>query len=189
MPKDTHSDSAPAKAEDAAETSDSNLSSADSVPNTPNRQSVCSEGEEVKPDAASEGTAESAADQLIQSLDEEQPGSSAASEQDEEEQSKDASSSASEDTHTSDITQSENEPAPSVNENDKGAPVPVARSFSRQKKVEEAGDDEKAESAGVEELKTRKEAATSQNTDNSNPPGFLYKVQGNSIVLLFYAHF
>uniref|UniRef100_A0AAR2L8Z1 BAR domain-containing protein n=1 Tax=Pygocentrus nattereri TaxID=42514 RepID=A0AAR2L8Z1_PYGNA len=167
--------------------------SVDSVPNTPNRQSVCSEGEGVKSGTANESTTEIAADQLVQSFDKEQPGSSAASEQDEEEQSEDALSSAptSEDRNAPEATLSEGageEPEPSQYENEKAAPVPAARSLAPVK-VEEAADGEKAESGKEEdqtkELKREKEAVTSQKANSSNPPGFLYKVQGNcSIVLL-----
>uniref|UniRef100_A0A8B9L5K7 Bridging integrator 2 n=1 Tax=Astyanax mexicanus TaxID=7994 RepID=A0A8B9L5K7_ASTMX len=73
--KDTNTDSysTPAKAENAAaETSDSDdFSSIDSVPTTPNRQSVCSEGEGVKLEAANESTAETADDESVQSVDKE----------------------------------------------------------------------------------------------------------------------
>uniref|UniRef100_A0A3B4C5Z6 BAR domain-containing protein n=1 Tax=Pygocentrus nattereri TaxID=42514 RepID=A0A3B4C5Z6_PYGNA len=155
--KDTDSNSTPVKAATTtAETSDSDdFSSVDSVPNTPNRQSVCSEGEGVKSGTANESTTEIAADQLVQSFDKEQPGSSAASEQDEEEQSEDALSSAptSEDRNAPEATLSEG--------------------------AEEAADGEKAESGKEEdqtkELKREKEAVTSQKANSSNPPGFLYK--------------
>ncbi|KAL7832781.1 hypothetical protein SRHO_G00297990 [Serrasalmus rhombeus] len=183
--KDTDSNSTPVKAATTtAETSDSDdFSSVDSVPNTPNRQSVCSEGEGVKSGTANESTTEIAADQLVQSVDKEQPGSSAASEQDEEEQSEDAPSSAptSEDRNAPEATLSEGageEPEPSQYENEKAAPVPVARSLAPVK-VEEAADGEKAESGKEEdqakELKKGKEAVTSQKANSSNPPGFLYK--------------
>ncbi|XP_072540505.1 bridging integrator 2b isoform X2 [Salminus brasiliensis] len=157
--KDTNTHSTPAE-NTAAETSDSDdFSSIDSVPNTPNRQSVCSEGDGVKPEAANESTSETADDQSVQSFDKEQPGSSAASEQDEEEQSMDASST--EDTHTSEATQSEGkdeepEPALSENEKDKAAPVPASRSFASQKSLK------------IENEAEGKEAVP-------NPPGFLYK--------------
>ncbi|KAI4900730.1 hypothetical protein NFI96_014375 [Prochilodus magdalenae] len=181
------SNSTPVKAATTAvETSDSDdFSSVESVPNTPNRQSVCSEGEGVKPEAANESTAETAADQSIQSVDKEQPGSSAASEQDEEEQSEDAASSTptSEDINAPEATQVEDAgvdvDVPVTNENNnKPPPVPVSRSLAS-KKVEKAADGEKVECGKVEdqtkELKKGKEAVTSQEANYSNPPGFLYK--------------
>ncbi|XP_066522815.1 bridging integrator 2b [Hoplias malabaricus] len=186
---DTFAHSTPAKAENTpAESSDSDdFSSIDSVPNTSNRDSVCSEGEGIKPEAANESTTENGADQSIQSIDEEQPDSSVASEQDEEEDEEkkeehgeDASSTAntSEDTHTSEAKQSEvEETVPSQNEKEaKGAPVPAARLLAP-KKLEEDGaspESEREEDKGTE-LKKEKMAITRQPADNSDPPGFLYK--------------
>ncbi|KAL7891389.1 hypothetical protein AOLI_G00008650 [Acnodon oligacanthus] len=184
--KDADSNSTPVKAATTtAETSDSDdFSSVDSVPNTPNRQSVCSEGEGLNSMTANESTTEIAADQLlVQSVDKEQPGSSAASEQDEEEQSEDASSSVptSEDRNGPEATLSEGageEAVPSQNENEKAAPVAAARSLAPVK-VEEAEDGERAESGKEEdqtkELKKGKDVVTSQKANSSNPPGFLYK--------------
>lgn len=186
----THSqNSTPAKAENAAaETSDSDdFSSIDSVPTTPNRQSVCSEGEGVKSEATSESTTETTDDQSIQSVEIERPESSATSEQDEEEQSVETSST--EDTQTSEATPSEGkeeESLPPLSENeknkDKAAPVPASRSLTSQKSLkieDEVGDSEKAKNGKVgdqaKDLKKEKESVTNQKVDTSNPPGFLYK--------------
>ncbi|XP_007249179.2 bridging integrator 2b isoform X1 [Astyanax mexicanus] len=187
--KDTNTDSysTPAKAENAAaETSDSDdFSSIDSVPTTPNRQSVCSEGEGVKLEAANESTAETADDESVQSVDKEQPESSAASEQDEEEHNEhNADASSTEDTDTSGALQSEGkeeEPVPLLSENEKNkekaAPVPTSRSLTSHKNLkieDEAGDEsEKAKNGKVEDQ--AKDLKTGKEVEYSNPPGFLYK--------------
>ncbi|MCJ8729154.1 hypothetical protein PDJAM_G00102790 [Pangasius djambal] len=130
-------------------------SSAGSVPRTSSRQSMCSESEDVKVHATNGNTADA----------EEQPGSEHA----EEEHA--SVSSLSEDTQTSETRAEQEDEA-----------ARVAESVTTTTKCEEeTGHGEKEDGGGGggegeqrEELKKGPEV-TSQQTDSSRPPGFLYK--------------
>ncbi|MCI4375008.1 hypothetical protein PGIGA_G00104100 [Pangasianodon gigas] len=128
-------------------------SSAGSIPSTPSRQSVCSESEGVKVHATNGSTPDTA----------EQPGSELA----EEEHA--SVSPPSEDTQTSE-TQAEQE--------DEAAHVAESVTTTTKCEEETRGGEEEDGGGGEreqsEELKKGPEV-TSQQTDSSRPPGFLYK--------------
>ncbi|XP_076870808.1 bridging integrator 2b isoform X2 [Brachyhypopomus gauderio] len=192
-PSDSHSD--PAKTEHSVpETSDSDdRNSTDSGPGTTNRQTVFSEEEGIKPEDTNGNATETAADESLQSVDKDHAGSSTASDQDEDEQSDedalphgcgDTDASVSEDMRTSHWPEGGSvESKPLRNEKDQAAPQPVPRQSAsphkkRGKEVPE--EDRETEDGGrqnsqTKELKKEKELVTSQKTEGSQPPGFLYK--------------
>lgn len=140
------------------EESDSEDSScAESSPSTPSRQSVCSESEGVKHHVTNGNAADAA----------EQPGN----EHGHEEHA--SVSFPSEDTYTPE--------APAEDEEDSEPEPAVAESIATTEREEETEHGEKEDGGGrgereqSEELKKGPEA-TSQQTESSRPPGFLYKV-------------
>lgn len=154
----------------ASEISDSESNSFDS--DTPKRLSLCSEGEAVRSEAATENTTitittdemvhENGQDHSIQS--------SVSSEQGEEDENKSPASS--EDPHVPEDTQHASADPNSeskilLGSEDKSAPVPAPRRPSISKNTE--GD--KKENTG------EKKVVKGQKADYENPPGFLYKVK------------
>uniref|UniRef100_A0A672KH70 Bridging integrator 2 n=1 Tax=Sinocyclocheilus grahami TaxID=75366 RepID=A0A672KH70_SINGR len=158
---DTRSDT-PSKStgSTASEISDSESNSFDSEPNTPKRQSLCSEGEGVQ----SENASETSNDESVQANGQEHQDSVSAAELREEEETKSAAA-ASEETHHA-STDEDNESLSDAQ--DKTAPVPTPRRSSTSTKDE--GETDQCASGCSEDVKVQK-------IDYENPPGFLYKVQ------------
>ncbi|XP_016127519.1 bridging integrator 2-like [Sinocyclocheilus grahami] len=156
---DTRSDT-PSKStgSTASEISDSESNSFDSEPNTPKRQSLCSEGEGVQ----SENASETSNDESVQANGQEHQDSVSAAELREEEETKSAAA-ASEETHHA-STDEDNESLSDAQ--DKTAPVPTPRRSSTSTKDE--GETDQCASGCSEDVKVQK-------IDYENPPGFLYK--------------
>ncbi|XP_051996242.1 bridging integrator 2-like [Xyrauchen texanus] len=175
--KDTHSD-IPSKSTGSAssEISDSESNSFDSEPNTPKRQSLCSEGEGVKSEGASETESKTSTDESIHTNGQEHLTQSLAStEQAEEDERKSVASSEdcpiSEDTqHAS--TDGDNEFKRLSADEDNIVPVPTPRLPSTSKKTEEGMDEN---TTGGSELEKANEVVSGQKAEYENPPGFLYK--------------
>ncbi|KAI2663677.1 Bridging integrator 2 [Labeo rohita] len=146
----------------ASEISDSESNSFDSEPNTPKRQSLCSEGEGVRSEEATENTSETTSDEPMQANGQEHQDSASA-EHGEEEETKSAASS--EETHNA-SPDGDNEAKPTSDAQDKTTPVPVPRRSSVSKKNEEEANQNT--SGCSKDVKV-------QNTEYENPPGFLYK--------------
>lgn len=149
----------------ASEISDSESNSFDSEPNTPKRQSLCSEGEGVRSEGANENASETTNDESVQVNGQEHEDSVSAAEHRDEEESKSAA--ASEETHHA-STDGDNEDKPLSDAQDKTAPVPTPRRSSTSKKDE--GETDQNTSGCSEDVKVQK-------IDYENPPGFLCKVQ------------
>uniref|UniRef100_A0A671R6W1 Bridging integrator 2-like n=1 Tax=Sinocyclocheilus anshuiensis TaxID=1608454 RepID=A0A671R6W1_9TELE len=163
MHTDTRSDT-PSKStgSTASEISDSESNSFDSEPNTPKRQSLCSEGEGVRSEGATENTSETTNDESLQANGQEHQDS-VSTEHGEEEGTKSAASS--EETHHT-STDGDNEGKPLSDTTDKTAPVPTPRRSSTSKKNE--GETDQNTTGCSEDVKV-------QTTEYENPPGFLYK--------------
>ncbi len=160
---DTRSDT-PSKStgSTASEISDSESNSFDSEPNTPKRQSLCSEGEGVRFEGVNENASETTNDESVQTNGQEHEDSVLAAEHREEEETK-----SSEETHHA-STDGDNEDKPLSDAQDKTAPVPTPRRSSTSKKDE--GETDQNTLGCSEDVKVQK-------IDYENPPGFLCKVQ------------
>ncbi|XP_073708186.1 bridging integrator 2b [Garra rufa] len=143
----------------ASEISDSESNSFDSEPNTSNRQSLCSEGEGVRSEEATENTSETN-DESVQANGQEHQDSA---EHGEEEETKSAASS--EETHNA-STDGDNEAKPVPDAEDTTTPLPTPRRSSTSKKNE--GEADQNTSGSSKDVKVQK-------TEYENPPGFLYK--------------
>lgn len=166
MDMDTRSDT-PSKSTGStvSEISDSESNSFDSEPNTPKRQSLCSEGEGALSEGANENTSETTNDESVQANGQEDQDSVSAAEHREEEDT--ISAAASEETHHA-STDRDNEDKPLSDAQDKTAPVPNPRRSSTTKK--DKGETDQNTSGCSEDVKVQK-------IDYENPPGFLCKVQ------------
>ncbi|XP_067314561.1 bridging integrator 2b [Pseudorasbora parva] len=152
----------------ASEISDSESNSFDSEPNTPKRQSLCSEGEGVRSVGTTENMSESTTDESVQANGQVHQ-SSVSTEHSEEEQSK--SEASSEDTHPA-STDGDLEAKPLSGNKDKTAPVPCPRKPSISKKNKGDADQNTTE---CNETEGAKEDVKTQKAEYENPPGFLYK--------------
>ncbi|KAG1942541.1 bridging integrator 2b [Pimephales promelas] len=152
----------------ASEISDSESNSFDSEPNTPKRQSLCSEGEGVRSVGAAENLSESTTDESVQANGQEHQGSVATEHCEEEDGKSEASS---EDTHHA-SADGDNEAKPLSGDKDKTAPVPSPRTPSFSKKNEGEMDQN---TTGCRTMEGAKEDVKAQNTEYENPPGFLDK--------------
>ncbi len=166
MDTDTRSDT-PSKStgSTASEISDSESNSFDSEPNTPKRQSLCSQGEGVLSEGANESTSETTNDESVQANGQEHQDSVSAADHREEEETISAAA-ASEETHHA-STDRDNEDKPLSDAQDKTAPVPNPRRSSTAKK--DKGETDQNTSGCSEDVKVQK-------IDYENPPGFLSKV-------------
>lgn len=165
---DTRSDT-PSKSTGSttSEISDSESNSFDSEPNTPKRLSLCSEGEGVQSEEATDQTIKT--DEMVHANGQEHSiQSSISSEQGEEDESKSASSS--EDPYVPEATQHTSTDA---DNGDESAPVPAPRRSSTSKKNEEDQD----QNTKGSESEGGKAVVMSQKAEYENPPGFLYKVK------------
>ncbi|ROL50641.1 Bridging integrator 2 [Anabarilius grahami] len=152
----------------ASEISDSESNSFDSEPNTPKRQSLCSEGEVVRSVGATENISESTTDESVQANGQEHPGSLSTEHSEVEESKSEASS---EDTHHA-STDGDSEVKPLSGDEDKTAPVPIPRKSSISKKNEGETDQN---TVGSNKIERAKEDVIAQKAEYENPPGFLYK--------------
>ncbi|XP_051753287.1 bridging integrator 2b [Ctenopharyngodon idella] len=152
----------------ASEISDSESNSFDSEPNTPKRQSLCSEGEGVRSVGATEYISESTTDESVQANGQEHQGSVSTEHSEVEESKSEASS---EDTHHA-STDGDNEVKPLSGDKDKTAPVPIPRKSSISKKNEGETDQN---TVGTNKIEKAKEDIIAQKAEYENPPGFLYK--------------
>lgn len=159
---DTRSDT-PSKStgSTASEISDSESNSFDSEPDTPKRQSLCSEGEGVRSEGANENTSETINDESVQANGQEHEDSVSAAKHREEEET--ISAAASEETHHA-STDRDNEDKPLSDAQDKTAPAPTPRRSSTFKKDE--GETDQNASRCSEDVKVQ---------EYENPPCFLYK--------------
>ncbi|XP_026069004.1 bridging integrator 2-like [Carassius auratus] len=146
----------------ASEISDFESNSFDSEPNTPKRQSLCSEGEGVRSEGATENTSETTKDESVHANGLVRQDSVSA-EHGEEEETKSAASS--EETHQA-STDGDNEGKSLSDTTDKTPPVPNPRRSSTSKKKE--GETDQNTTGCSEDVKVQK-------TEYENPPGFLYK--------------
>ncbi|XP_048055158.1 bridging integrator 2b [Megalobrama amblycephala] len=152
----------------ASEISDSETNSFDSEPNTPKRQSLCSEGEGVRSVGATENISESTTDESVQANGQEHQGSVSAEHGEVEESKSEASS---EDAHHA-STDGDNEAKPLSGNEDKIVPVPIPRKSSISKKNEGETDQN---TVGSNKIDRAKEDVITQKAEYENPPGFLYK--------------
>ncbi|XP_052415557.1 bridging integrator 2-like [Carassius gibelio] len=155
----THTDT-PSKStgSTASEMSDSeSFNSFDSEPNTPKRQSLCSEGEGIRTEGATEKASETNNNESVQANGQEHQDSVS------EEETKSAA--ASEETHHA-STDGDDEDKPLSDAQGKTEPVPSPRRSSTSNKDE--GETDQNASGCSKDVKVQK-------IDYENPPGFLYK--------------